>query len=72
MAASIAAKQSLDFQIIIDLLIYCLIGLHINRIYDILIIERSYEVISQNLSNKFRSFHYHMHTLDSQLIDTSN
>ena len=42
MEASIAAKQSLGFQIIIELSIYCFIGLYSNKIYDLFIIKRSY------------------------------
>ena len=67
---SISAKQSLSFRIIIHLLRYCSIGILSNRMYNIFIVNQSYECIIQNVSTQFRSFHYHMHCLDRRPIDT--
>ena len=58
--ASISAKQSLYFWLIMKLSRYCSIGLRSNRIYNLFISERSYKYLIRNISNKFWYFHDHM------------
>ena len=49
----ISAKQSLDFQITIKRLRYHLVGLISNIFYDLFIVDKLYEDISQILSHQF-------------------
>ena len=62
--ASISAKQSLNFRIIIDSSSYRSIGLRSNKIYDLFVAESSYKYQSRNVSTRFRYFRYHMHCFD--------
>ena len=70
--ASIIAKQSLGFRLKIEQSNYYSIGLRSNIIYDLFIVEQSYEDISRNVSNQFLLINDHMHTFYCQSIDQPN
>ena len=68
----ISDEQSLDFWIIIKWSRYCLIRLLSHRIYDILIVEQSYEDQIRNVGNPVWSLCDQMYCFGCQSIKTSN
>ena len=58
--ALFSSEQSLNFRIIMNLSSYRLNNLRSNRIYDIFIVEWSYEYQIQNVSTQLIYFHDHM------------
>ena len=69
MIASISAKKSLYFWIIIKQLSYHSIGLRSNIIYYLFNVKWSYEDLIRNISNAFLSFCDKMHCFDCQSIN---
>ena len=69
--ASISPEQSLNFRIIIKLLIYRSIFICSNAIYNILIFEQSYENLRQNVSHIFWCFDLYMISWTVLIINQS-
>ena len=65
-------QKRLCFWIITKQSSYHLMGLCSNKIYNLFIVEWSYEYLCRNVGNPFRSFHDHMYSFDCQPINTLN
>ena len=68
----ISAKKSLNFRIIIEILSYRLISLRDNIIYNIFILDRSYEDHIRNVINPVLSLSDHIYFFNRKWINISN